>query len=79
MTIRRISLCAVALLLSAVPVQAQRSPTTAGAGQPNEPMGGQPPPGSSPSVKDWDYEIKRHRAFEAVLWNMPAVAIYSLR
>src|SRR5262245_19096811 len=78
-SIRRISLCAVALLLTAMSVHAQQSPTTAGAGQPNEPMGGQPPPGSSPSIKDWEYEIKRHRAFEAVLWNMPAVAIYSLR
>jgi hypothetical protein len=54
-------------------------PTVAGAGQPNEPLGGQPPAGSTPSVKDWDYEIKRHRAFEAVLWNMPAIAIYSFR
>src|SRR5215831_20543285 len=58
---------------------ADQPKTTAGPGQPNEPLGGQPPAGSSPSVKDWDYEIKRHRAFEAVLWNMPAVAIYSLR
>lgn len=44
-----------------------------------EPLGGQPPHGSAPSVKDFDYQIKYHRAFEAVLWNMPAIAIYSFR
>src|SRR5262245_22805542 len=56
------------------------SPVThAGPGQAMEPLGGQPPAGSSPSTNDWNYEIKRARAFEAVLWNMPAIAIYSLR
>src|SRR5262245_46793984 len=44
-----------------------------------EPLGGQPPAGSTPSIKDFDYQIKYQRAFEAVLWNMPAIAIYSLR
>ncbi|MBL8659186.1 MAG: DUF1254 domain-containing protein [Rhodospirillales bacterium] len=44
-----------------------------------EPLGGQPPQGSAPSVPDFDYQIKYHRAFEAVLWSMPAIAIYSLR
>jgi hypothetical protein len=39
-----------------------------------EPFGGQPPPGTTASVKDFDYQIKYQRAFEAVLWNMPAVA-----
>src|SRR5215831_12230868 len=58
---------------------AQNSPTVAGPGQPNEPLGGQPPAGSKPSVTDWDYQIKYQRAFEAVLWNMPAIAIYSFR
>src|SRR5215813_10831311 len=58
---------------------AQKSPTVAGPGQPNEPLGGQPPAGSKPSITDWDYQIKYQRAFEAVLWNMPAIAIYSLR
>jgi len=58
---------------------AGQSPTVAGPGQPNEPLGGQPPAGSKPSVTDWDYQIKYQRAFEAVLWNMPAIAIYSLR
>lgn len=44
-----------------------------------EPLGGQPPIGSNPSVKDFDYQIKYQRAFEAVLWNMPAIAIYAFR
>lgn len=44
-----------------------------------EPLGGQPPPGSNSSIKDFDYQIKYQRAFEAVLWNMPAIAIYSFR
>ncbi len=44
-----------------------------------ETLGGQPPAGSVSSVKDFDYQIKYQRAFEAVLWNMPAIAIYSFR
>jgi hypothetical protein len=44
-----------------------------------EPLGGQPPPGSTCSIKDFDYQIKYQRAFEAVLWNIPAIAIYSFR
>ncbi|MDQ8035862.1 MAG: DUF1254 domain-containing protein [Pedobacter sp.] len=43
------------------------------------PNGGQPPAGSASSIKDFDYQIKYQRAFEAVLWNMPAISIYSLR
>lgn len=30
-------------------------------------------------MKDFDYQIKYQRAFEAILWNMPAIAIYSFR
>lgn len=44
-----------------------------------EPLGGQPPLGSSPSVQDLDYQVKYQRAFEAILWGMPAVAIYRFR
>lgn len=44
-----------------------------------ETRGGQPPPGSRSSIQDFDYQIKYQRAFEAVLWNMPAIAIYSFR
>lgn len=42
-------------------------------------LGGQPPKGATCSIKDFDYQIKYQRAFEAVLWNMPAIAIYSFR
>src|SRR5262249_32775008 len=56
---------------------ASNAPALAQDGQ--EPLGGQPPPGSAPSVKDFDYQIKYQRAFEAVLWNRPAIALYSLR
>ena len=54
-------------------------PTTALAKDGDEPLGGQPVKGAMPSVKDFDYQIKYQRAFEAVLWNMPAIAIYSIR
>jgi hypothetical protein len=55
------------------------TPLATGAGSPMEPLGGQPPAGSVSSIKDFDYQIKYQRAFEAVLWNMPAIAIYSFR
>ena len=44
-----------------------------------EPLGGQPPRGSKASVNDFDYQVKYQRAFEAVLWAMPASAIYRFR
>lgn len=44
-----------------------------------EPLGGQPAPGASASVKDFDYQVKYQRAFEVVLWAMPAVSIYGFR
>ena len=43
------------------------------------PQQGLPPAGSVSSVEDFEYQIKYQRAFEAALWNMPAVAIYSFR
>ncbi len=43
---------------------------------PTDPIGGKPPAGSKVSVKDLDYQVKYQRAFEAVLWSMPAVSIY---
>src|SRR5215468_238258 len=54
-------------------------PSSAWAQDGQEPLGGQPPSGSTSSIKDFDYQIKYQRAFEAVLWNMPAIAIYSFR
>jgi hypothetical protein len=44
-----------------------------------EPLGGQPPPGAKQSVTDLDAQVAYQRAFEAVLWAMPAMAIYRLR
>jgi hypothetical protein len=41
-----------------------------------EPLGGQPAPGSKPSVTDLDYQVKYQRAFEAVVWAVPALGIY---
>jgi len=43
----------------------------------SDPLGGKPVPGSKPSVADLEYQVKYQRAFEAVLWSMPAIAIYS--
>lgn len=44
---------------------------------PTEPLGGKPPAGSEPSVPDLEYQVKYQRAFEAVLWSMPAVGMYA--
>jgi hypothetical protein len=55
------------------------TPTPAFAQDGENPLGGQPAKGAAPSIKDFDYQIKYQRAFEAVLWNMPAIAIYSFR
>jgi hypothetical protein len=45
----------------------------------SEPLGGQPANGAKPSVPDLEAQVAYHRAFEAVLWAMPASAIYRLR
>jgi hypothetical protein len=44
-----------------------------------EPFGGQPPQAAILSLEDFDYQIKYQRAFESVLWAMPAMAIYRFR
>ena len=54
-------------------------PLRHGAGDKGETQGGMPPAGAVCSVTDFDCQLKYQRAFEAVLWNMPAVAIYSFR
>ena len=46
------------------------------ADDPTEPRGGKPANGSKPSVEDFDAQVKYQRAFEAVLWSMPAVSKY---
>lgn len=57
----------------------EKIPFHHGAGDKGETQGGFPPAGATCSIVDFDYQIKYQRAFEAVLWNMPAVAIYSFR
>jgi hypothetical protein len=44
-----------------------------------QPLGGQPPAGAKQSVRDLDEQLAYQRAFEAVLWAMPASAVYRLR
>ena len=46
-------------------------------GTPTEPLGGKPPTGSQPSVPDLEYQVKYQRAFEAVIWSIPAVGMYA--
>jgi len=40
-----------------------------------EPLGGQPAPGSMRSSVDFDYQVKYQRAFETLLWSLPRVGI----
>ncbi|MCP1760136.1 DUF1254 domain-containing protein [Bradyrhizobium japonicum] len=46
---------------------------------PQEPLGGQPAPGTKQSVSNLEAQVAYQRAFEATLWAMPAVAIYRFR
>ena len=46
---------------------------------PTEPRGGQPPKGSKPSVEKFAEQITYQRAFEAVVWSMPAMIKYGMR
>ncbi|SPB14517.1 hypothetical protein NOV72_01759 [Caballeronia novacaledonica] len=79
MSMRAIAGIAAAGKILDVSAQQGATPLASGAGSPMEPLGGQPPAGSTASVKDFDYQIKYQRAFEAVLWNLPANAIYTFR
>ena len=45
---------------------------------PDESGAGQPPPGTKISVANLDEQVAYHRAFEATLWAMPALAIKGL-
>jgi hypothetical protein len=45
----------------------------------SESQGGQPPRGAKQSVTDLDEQVACQRSFEAVLWAMPASAIYRFR
>src|SRR6202012_4686012 len=55
------------------------APTSMPSQAQDEPQGGQPAPGSKQSVPDLDEQVAHQRAFEAVLWAMPASAIYRFR
>jgi len=66
------------ILIAAVLVAALVFPTTKAEAQ-TEPLGGQPARGVKQSVKDFDEQVAYQRAFEAVLWAMPASAIYRFR
>jgi len=44
-----------------------------------EPLSRQPTPAAKQSVNDLNEQVAYHRAFEAVPWAMPAVAIYRFR
>lgn len=66
-----------ALAAGMLPTMAIPTPALAKDGE--LPLGGEPEKGATASIKDFDYQIKYQRAFEAVLWNMPAIAIYSFR
>jgi hypothetical protein len=68
-----------AISLAGIAMPTLIAPTASFAQDGQEPLGGQPPNGATCSIKDFDYQIKYQRAFEAVLWNMPAIAIYSFR
>ena len=49
------------------------------ADMPTEPRGGQPPAGSKPSVDNFADQVTYQRAFEAVIWSMPAMIKYGMR
>jgi len=63
----RMKICSffVILSMSLFTVQAQ-----------TDPVGGKPEAGAKASATDLDYQVKYQRAFEAVLWSMPAIGIY---
>ena len=55
----------------ALPVHAQSLPS--------EPRGGQPAKGSKPSFESFKDQVTYQRAFEAVVWSMPAMAKHGVR
>ncbi len=44
-----------------------------------EPIGGKPAINAQLSVKDLEYQVMYNRAFEAVIWSIPAVSMYRFR
>jgi hypothetical protein len=64
------------MLLAVSLIVSMSMTTVSGADMPTDPIGGKPPAGAKASVKDLDYQVKYQRAFEAVVWAIPAVSIY---
>lgn len=56
--------------------ESEMSSTELENGMPTEPLGGRPPAGAKLSLPDLDYQVKYQRAFEAVIWSMPAISVY---
>ena len=65
------TLVAVMLVSIAISMRAGEMPT--------EPRGGQPPKDSKPSIKDFTEQVTYQRAFEAVVWSMPAMIKHGMR
>ncbi len=71
MKTKQLLVMSLAVLLTAGTIWAENLPT--------EPRGGQPPKGSKPSVKSFTEQVTYQRAFEAVVWSMPAMIKYGIR
>lgn len=76
---RRLSVLLTTVILILCVAVGAGAQTEIGAAAQTEPLGGQPAPGITQSAKDLDAQVAYQRAFEAVLWAMPASAIYRLR
>ena len=76
---RRLSVLLTTIILILCVAVGAGAQTEIGAAAQTEPLGGQPAPGVTQSAKDLDAQVAYQRAFEAVLWAMPASAIYRLR
>ncbi|MCZ6856344.1 MAG: DUF1254 domain-containing protein, partial [Gammaproteobacteria bacterium] len=66
-------------LIIATMVVVVLAPPVRAADMPTEPRGGQPPAGSKPSVENLADQVTYQRAFEAVVWSMPAMIKYGMR
>src|ERR1017187_771469 len=73
---RRVLAVIVISVSTCISLHAQKLPSDKNI---TEPIGGQPAPGSKPSVKNLQDQVFYQRAFEAVVWSQPAVGIYGLR
>ena len=68
-----INLMMVALVVAII------APPVCATDTPTEPRGGKPPAGSKPSVENFAEQVTYQRAFEAVVWSMPAMIKYGMR